>query len=148
MKAAILHAPEDLVYGQSSDPKPDRNNLIVKVQSATVCGTDIRIFKGQKTKGINYPAILGHEFAGEIVHSDVAGAFLSAIEWLCAFISCGRCKLCKIGKKTLHQWTGIRLRIKWGLCRISGVPTTAVAFGNVKLLPEHVTTRKAALLEP
>ena len=150
MKAAILYAPEDLVYGQSSDPKPDRNNLIVKVQSATVCGTDIRIFKGQKTKGINYPAILGHEFAGEIVHSDVAGSFsIGNRVALCPFISCGRCKLCKTGKENLcTNGQAFGYELSGAFAEYLSVPTTAVAAGNVKLLPEHVTTREAALLEP
>ena len=101
MKAAILYAPEDLVYGQSSDPKPDRNNLIVKVQSATVCGTDIRIFKGQKPKVLIIPQYSATNSQAKLCIVTWRGAFPSAIEWLCAPLSpVGSVSFAKLARKT------------------------------------------------
>ena len=150
MKAAILHAPKNLRFGDADDPRPDHNNIIVKVNSATICGTDIRIFMGQKTKGINYPTILGHEFAGEIVHSECTGTFsVGNRVALCPFISCGQCKLCKTGKENLcDKGLAIGYELNGAFAELISVPARAVAAGNVRLLPEDVTTREAALLEP
>ena len=150
MKAGILHAPKNLRYGNAEDPRPSHDNIIVKVKSATICGTDIRIFMGQKIKGINYPTILGHEFAGEIVHSELTGTFSVGNQVaLCPFISCGQCKICKVGKENLcNKGLAIGYELDGAFAEFISIPATAVAAGNVRLLPDDVTTREAALLEP
>jgi threonine 3-dehydrogenase len=73
MKAVIKTRPE---FGaellEAPIPKPADNEVLVKVRAASICGTDVHIFKWDDwskkrigAKGL--PQILGHEVAGEVV---------------------------------------------------------------------------------
>ena len=40
--------------------------MLLKMRKVAICGTDMRIFAGTKTKGIRYPSVVGHEMCGDI----------------------------------------------------------------------------------
>ena len=65
MKAAVLHANEDIRYEDYPTPEVSPDNVLVKVYSTGICGSDIpRVLNN----GAHfYPIVLGHEFAGEVV---------------------------------------------------------------------------------
>ena len=65
MKAAVLHANEDIRYEDYPNPEVLHENVLVKVHSTGICGSDIpRVLNN----GAHfYPIVLGHEFAGEVV---------------------------------------------------------------------------------
>lgn len=65
MKAAVLKGPGDLHIENVKKPVPAYGEVLVRVKATAICGTDISIFEG-KTK-VDYPRILGHESAGEVV---------------------------------------------------------------------------------
>ena len=65
MKAAILTAPNAMALGDAPDPTPADGDLVLRVKAATICGTDIRIYRGRKVAGVRYPSIIGHEFSGK-----------------------------------------------------------------------------------
>ena len=69
MKAAVLRAPQVLEVGDIETPEAGPGELILSVRAATVCGTDLRILSGKKTKGVRFPSIIGHEFAGVVVQT-------------------------------------------------------------------------------
>lgn len=63
MKAAVIHGPGKVSYDTVDDPKlMDSRDIIVKVTSTAICGSDLHIFSG----GIPQPRdmVLGHEFMG------------------------------------------------------------------------------------
>ena len=64
MKAAVLHANDDIRYDDWQYPDIDSRSVIVKVKAAGICGSDIpRVLHNASHY---YPNVLGHEFAGEI----------------------------------------------------------------------------------
>ncbi len=65
MKAAVLLEPKKLQIQEVSKPVPKYGEILVRVKATAICGTDIAIFEGRPK--VNYPRILGHESAGEIV---------------------------------------------------------------------------------
>lgn len=65
MKAAVLEKAEKLVVKEVPEPKPKENEVLIKVNCCGICGTDVKLYKGEYT-GCT-PVILGHEFAGEVV---------------------------------------------------------------------------------
>jgi L-iditol 2-dehydrogenase len=65
MKAAVLHAKDDLRYEDYEDPKIDNNEVLVRVKATGICGSDIPRVLGDGAHF--YPIVLGHEFSGEIV---------------------------------------------------------------------------------
>ena len=50
------------------EPAEGKDNMIVRVRSASICGTDMRTFLHGNAK-ITPPRILGHEFAGDVVYT-------------------------------------------------------------------------------
>jgi L-iditol 2-dehydrogenase len=77
MPAVINYAPEPNSVELREVPVPEigDNDVLLAVQAVGVCGTDIHLAYGQHSGKINYPVILGHEFAGVIVQAgkDVRG---------------------------------------------------------------------------
>ena len=65
MKAAVLKGPKDLYIEDVQKPVPGYGEVLVRVRATAICGTDISIYEG-KTE-VDYPRILGHESAGEVV---------------------------------------------------------------------------------
>ncbi|MGV1908381.1 alcohol dehydrogenase catalytic domain-containing protein [Agrobacterium cavarae] len=150
MKAGLLKAPNELSFETVPDPVLADGDLLVRVKAATVCGTDIRIFRGRKTAGVRYPSILGHEFAGEVVvtgdHSNFACGDAVAV---CPAIPCGSCDYCKRGYENIcRNLTAIGYEIDGAFAEYIRIPKRAVETQNIFKIPEGVSWEKAALVEP
>ena len=150
MKAGLLRAPNDLVYAEVDDPTPSRGDIIVRVKAATVCGTDIRIFRGRKTAGIRYPSVLGHEFAGEVVEAVDALEFQRGdAVCVCPAIACGHCDYCLRGYENIcRNLVAIGYEVDGAFAEYIRIPARAVANGNVFRIPDGLSFEKAALVEP
>ena len=148
MKAGLFLRPHHIEYADVPDPEPARGDLVVKVRAATVCGTDIRIFRGRKTAGVRYPSVLGHEFAGEVVTA--AGAFRVG-QRVCVdpAIVCGVCSSCKRGDENLcENLQAIGYELDGAFADYVRVPAAALAHGNVNEIPASLAFEEAALAEP
>jgi L-iditol 2-dehydrogenase len=84
-------------------PEVEPGAILVKIQMAGVCGTDVHQIAGELGVKPQLPVIPGHEAIGEIVKigqgrtRDCAGTELSVgdrIMW--AHVSCGECRFCKV----------------------------------------------------
>jgi len=64
MKAAIIYKPGDVKVVDLDIPQPKRDEVLIKINSCGVCGTDHSLFVGAYPA--NYPVIIGHEFSGTI----------------------------------------------------------------------------------
>nr|WP_202616267.1 MULTISPECIES: alcohol dehydrogenase catalytic domain-containing protein [unclassified Actinomyces] len=67
MRKAVLHAANDMRIEQVPIPELQPGDVLLKVTGALLCGTDVRIYTGRKTRNVTLPSTLGHEFAGEVV---------------------------------------------------------------------------------
>jgi len=65
MLAAVFQRPGQMEVMEVDTPDIGPDEILVKVGANTICGTDVRIFRGEKTKGISLPTILGHEMIGD-----------------------------------------------------------------------------------
>ena len=150
MKAAILTAPNEIALSVAPDPVLGDGDVLIRVRAATICGTDIRIWRGRKKAGVRYPSILGHEFAGEVV--DTGGHDSLQVGdrvGLCPFIGCGQCRLCKTGHENLcAQGTAVGYQIDGAFAELIRIPAQAVTAGNIRHLPEGMGFDEAALVEP
>ena len=101
MKAAILHGPRDLRVESATRPEVRGDEVLVRVAMAGLCGTDYRIWSGDRP--VAYPRVMGHEFVGRV---ETIGAGVTrvapgghvAVE---PNYSCGTCPLCWEGNKNL-----------------------------------------------
>ena len=66
MKALVLEAYNKLVYKDVPDPKPNANEVLVKVMACGICGSDVHGLDGSTGRRIP-PMIMGHEASGVIV---------------------------------------------------------------------------------
>lgn len=150
MKAAILHAPNRMKLDVAADPVTEAGDLVLRVKAATICGTDIRVYRGRKTAGIRYPSIIGHEFSGEIVRTDGPSLFKAGQRvGVCPAIPCGHCAQCQRGRENLcPDLQAIGYEIDGAFAEFIRIPARAVELGNVHVLPDHVSHEEAALVEP
>jgi len=65
MKAAVLYGPGDLRVESRPLPQARTGWVVIAVEAAGICGTDVAIYHGKVTA--NPPVVLGHEFAGRIL---------------------------------------------------------------------------------
>jgi len=86
-------------------PEVGSNDVLIKIQKAAICGTDIHIFNWDKwsQKTIKTPLVIGHEFVGTVekigdnVHDVELGELVSGE----GHIVCGRCRNCLAGRRHL-----------------------------------------------
>jgi L-iditol 2-dehydrogenase len=102
MRAAVLEAANRLVVKDVPTPKLGPDQLLVKVATCGVCGTDVKLLTGKYSA--RYPVILGHEFAGKVVEKG-AGVDLAVGTAVTADPneSCGACQWCHSGQTTFCQ---------------------------------------------
>ncbi len=66
MKVAVLHGSGDLRLEEAPRPEAGPGDMVVKVEAAGICGTDLH-FRHMGPRYPDKPMPLGHEFAGEVV---------------------------------------------------------------------------------
>jgi 2-desacetyl-2-hydroxyethyl bacteriochlorophyllide A dehydrogenase len=149
MRRALLQAPNDLVIEEVSIPELSAGDVLLRVDAALLCGTDVRIFNGTKTKNVSLPSVLGHEFAGTVV--DVNGQLpdgLNTGDQVCVYplLPCGECAACRRGHENICQHReAFGYQHPGGLSEFIRVPARAVK--NLVPLP-GVPAREAAIVEP
>ncbi|MGD7732667.1 alcohol dehydrogenase catalytic domain-containing protein [Propionibacteriaceae bacterium G57] len=152
MKAAIFKGPGELALEEVADPTVGPGEVLYKVGANTVCGTDLRILRGEKSKGIDRGVILGHEIAGEVVEvgAGVTNYKVGDRFAVIPSVTCGRCWFCKHGEEHFCEQVDLfGYRINGGLAEYGVLPARAVERGNAIVshsadLPfEHM-----ALMEP
>jgi threonine dehydrogenase-like Zn-dependent dehydrogenase len=101
MIAAVLHAPRDLTIETRAPLAPGAGEAVIRVESAGLCGTDYRIWNGDRA--VAYPRVMGHELVGRVLAlgSGVSGLSLGGKVAIEPNYSCGTCPLCREGNKNL-----------------------------------------------
>jgi len=97
MKALIYHGPGEKAWETKPDPTIiDSSDAIVRIDSSTICGTDLHILKGDVPE-VTSGTVLGHEAVGTVVETGAAvTTFAEGDRVLVSCItSCGRCRFCK-----------------------------------------------------
>jgi len=100
MKALVYHGPGDKAWEEVPDPKLlDDTDAIVRVDTTTICGTDLHILKGDVPE-VTPGRILGHEAVGtvEAVGSGVKNLGIGDRVLVSCISACGRCRFCREGR--------------------------------------------------
>jgi alcohol dehydrogenase len=99
MQALVYHGPGERSWDTVPDPTlQEPTDVIVRIDSSTICGTDLHILKGDVPE-VAPGTILGHEAVGTIVETGPAvTTFAPGDRVLVSCITaCGRCRFCKEG---------------------------------------------------
>jgi threonine 3-dehydrogenase len=129
MQAVVkAHAAPGIELREVPVPTPGPGEVLVRVQSASVCGTDLHIYNWDPwAQGrIHPPLIPGHEFSGAVaavgrgVTTVKEGDLVSAE----MHVACGKCLQCRTGQAHICQHV-----------RILGVDADG-AFASYAIIPE------------
>jgi alcohol dehydrogenase len=97
MKALVYHGPGQRAWEEVPDPVLEQpTDVIVRIDSSTICGTDLHILKGD-VPDVKPGTILGHEAVGTVVEksSNVSTVEIGDRVLVSCITSCGQCRFCK-----------------------------------------------------
>lgn len=101
MKAAIFYGKNDIRVEDTDLGKPGAGEVLIKVESCGICGTDLHIFEGAEGAAkCEPPTILGHEFSGVIAEAGPGVKVFKPGDRVCVDPNdmCGKCYFCRTGK--------------------------------------------------
>jgi 2-desacetyl-2-hydroxyethyl bacteriochlorophyllide A dehydrogenase len=99
MRAAVLEDWQKIVVNEVDEPDMQDGEVLLRVRSAALCGSDIHIFNGDNPIAVT-PVIQGHEFMGEVVKiagRASEGYSVGSRVVVQPLISCGSCTACLTG---------------------------------------------------
>lgn len=145
MLGAVYYGPKDIRIEDMPDPVVGDEDIVVKVEMAGVCGTDVKTYlRGHPM--FKPPCVLGHEFVGEVV---TAGPRVQEISEgsrvvVAPYVPCGSCYFCHRDEMELCQ-------NKDGLGGVFAqyvrVPKNLMEKGLIEI-PRKVKSEDAVLAEP
>lgn len=152
MLAARMFGKNDIRVQEVPTPTPGRGEILIKVRSAAVCGTDIRMITNG-VAGINeeHPRILGHEIAGviEALGENVSSYSVGQRVAIAPNMGCGICEPCIRGNGHLcPDYKALGINLDGGFAEYCVVPEIAVRGGNVCILDDGVSFDDGAVNEP
>jgi threonine 3-dehydrogenase len=140
-----VHAGPGLELEEIADPVAGPGEVVVEVEAASICGTDLHIKKWDEwsQQRIHPPLTLGHEFAGTVVEigDDVdhvqVGDFVSAE----SHITCGMCFQCRTGQAHMCERTKILGVDREGaFARYVAVPESVIWQNDRAKIPPEIAT--------
>jgi alcohol dehydrogenase len=153
MKALVYHGPGRKSWDEVPDPALiEATDAIVRVDTTTICGTDLHILKGD-VPAVTEGRILGHEGVGTVVEvgSSVRNVAVGDRAIISCISSCGGCTYCRSGNPSHCLASEGASGIGWILGHlIDGTQAEMVripfADNSLYPLPAHVPDEAAVLL--
>jgi L-iditol 2-dehydrogenase len=147
MRAVVFHGPGDLRYEELPVPAPARGEIVLRVEAALTCGTDVKTLRrGHPVMIPRVPTVFGHEFAGTVtaVGAGVGGVREGDRVVAANSAPCGACRLCVAGRPNLCEDL---LFVNGAYGEYIALPPRLVA-ANVVRLTSSTTAARAAFAEP
>jgi L-iditol 2-dehydrogenase len=144
MKAAVLHANEDLRYEDYPTPEPGEGEVLIRVRATGICGSDVpRVLHN----GAHYyPIVLGHEFSGDVVEVGNGATSVKPGSRVTAapLLPCFSCPDCQRGDYAqCKNYSFIGSRVQGSFAEFVNVPER-----NVVPFSDAISYEQGALFEP
>lgn len=144
MIAITVEKPHELAIRPDTIVAPAGDQVMVRVQCAGICGSDVHILEGSNPF-VKYPRIIGHEIAGKVqeLGPDVAGLAVGDTVVIDPVVSCGSCYPCRIGRHNVcaqiavlgvHRDGGFRSYLTVGAANV--IPVSAGLDPGIAALAE------------
>ncbi|HEU4948085.1 MAG TPA: NAD(P)-dependent alcohol dehydrogenase [Kribbella sp.] len=149
MRAAVLRGAQDLVIEERPTPSAGPDEVLVKVSSVGICGSDVHYFEHGRIGEfvVKSPMVPGHEAAGQIVAvgDGVATDRVGSRVALEPGVGCRRCGYCRGGRYNLCR----DMRF-FGTPPIDGAlrEYVVVPADHAYAVPDGMSDDAAALVEP
>jgi threonine dehydrogenase-like Zn-dependent dehydrogenase len=148
MKTAYFYGGKDIRVVEEEIPAPGTGEILFKVMSAGVCGSDLHNYRGHRSRD-DERWQQGHELAGEIagLGEGVTGFEIGQRVGIEAehLLGCGDCRLCDKGDYHLCADRGMRHGVRQSSHGFSQYDVCVAE--NVTVLPDDVSFDAAALVD-
>jgi L-iditol 2-dehydrogenase len=148
MTAAVLYGREDMKIERVDIPSLADDEVLVRVQVALTCGTDLKVWKqGSHPRMIHPPALFGHELSGVIESkgSAVNGGIRQGMRVVPSNSApCNVCMYCRKGQPNLCEDLLFNNGAYAEYMRIPG----RIVRQNMLEIPDDVSFLDAAMVEP
>ena len=152
MRALVITGPRQAIVDEVEPPRPGPGEVVVDVQRAGICGTDLEFFSGEMaylhSGHAAFPMRIGHEWMGTVaeVGAGVDAAWVGQRVTGDTMLGCGSCRRCDRGLQhvcALRNELGIRGDRPGALADQVAVPER-----SLHRLPDTVDDQMGALVEP
>ena len=134
MRALVWRGGQHVEYGEVPEPTPEADEVVVDVELAGICGSDMHAYKGSPGPRVP-PLVLGHEVVGTVDSSRVV---------VYPLIGCGECDQCFAGNENLcSSWQLIGMHRPGVFAERVSVPARCVIH-----VPGGMPSARAVLAEP
>ncbi|MGQ9473881.1 MAG: alcohol dehydrogenase catalytic domain-containing protein [Candidatus Caldatribacteriaceae bacterium] len=150
MKAAVLEGIDRLVVKEVENYTVGEGEVLLRVHSCAVCGSDLRIMHAGNPR-VRFPQIIGHEIAGEVVAVGEGVTKFRVGDRLAvgADVPCGECYWCQNGMGTNCAINyAIGYQFPGGFAEYLLLNKLTVTQGAVHSIPKNLSFDEAALAEP
>jgi len=152
MKRAAYYQPGDIRIEERDPHRIGDDELLVRVQAASLCGTDLKIYAGGHFKVQDKVGrVLGHELSGWIgeVGRSVGGYRIGQRVAFTPNIGCSSCEWCRRGLNNMcPDYEAFGISVDGGFQNHMVVPANAIRGGNVHVVPDALSFEEAAVVEP
>ena len=146
MKAIQIVKPGELRIIDMEKPHiDDKNNILVKMRAAGICGSDVGIYHGTNAAA-TYPRVIGHEMVGvvEEIGSNVKKLKVGDRIIVNQVVSCGECYPCRHNRGNVCDHLEVR-----GVHRDGGYREyMAVPEEDCYILPDNLSDADSVMIEP
>ncbi|MEM3132467.1 MAG: alcohol dehydrogenase catalytic domain-containing protein [Sulfolobales archaeon] len=144
MKACVYRGPFNVVVEELNAPKIGGRDVLVKINVAGICGSDLEVFRGNRN--IQTPLVMGHEAVGVVVEVGRDVEHLRAGDTVVVEpnVYCGKCYYCRKGRMDICE-----NKVIYGINR-NGVFSEYVDVPEAFAwrVPNGVSPHVAVLVEP
>lgn len=147
MRAALFYGPKDVRIEAVDVPRAGAGEVIVKVEVALTCGTDLKTFqRGHPVLLKRFPSPFGHEFAGVVTEVGVeVEGFHPGMRVVAANSApCHQCFYCRAGETNLCENLDL---LNGAYAEQIRIPA-AIVRENLLTIPDSLSFRAAAFCEP
>jgi L-iditol 2-dehydrogenase len=147
MRAQVFHGPGDLRFEEVPVPDPGPGEVLLRVEAALTCGTDVKTLRrGHPVMIPKVPTVFGHELAGTVVGvgTGVEGIGVGQRAVAANSAPCGACAPCRRGQANLCDDL---LFVNGAYAEYIALPARLVAT-NLVLVPAGVPASRVAFAEP
>jgi L-iditol 2-dehydrogenase len=148
MTAAVLYGCEDVKIERVDIPRLGEDDVLVRVQVALTCGTDLKVWRqGSHPRMIQPPALFGHELSGVVEEKGraVNGVVHKGMRVVPSNSApCNRCFYCLKGQPNLCEDLLFNNGAYAEYIRIPG----RIVRENMLEIPDTVSFLDAAMVEP
>lgn len=146
VKAVYIKKPNEIDARWVKYPVKKENEVLLKVVSVGICGSDIGAFRGTNPL-VTYPRVIGHEVVGVIIEDGVGmprNTQKGDRVIVDPYIYCGHCYPCSVGRTNCCE------KLKVIGVHIDGAMQEVVAHPAhlIHKIPDNVSSEMAPLAEP